>query len=284
MVLVLMATGCESTSGDADMAVVDMAVVDMSPRCGEWSPARAEARLASWSVDQNIRTLPALQAEPDVSRTIGVSVAYAPGQEVTNAQADAMLNASPLCLPPDGDGVACKLHFMRNGDVKKARDASSRGKCIEKELLDIASAMSVTDRIARGLMGLNEANTYSMDGPISNILFVNDLDLTLDGSNCNPGAVACAFWRSGAALIEKPSVINAQGTILRPTVLKHEIGHLHRLEHINIGNVYVSRFSGEEERISQSRCKHMRKHRPQNYSPWFEAHGGTIGTAGHACP
>jgi hypothetical protein len=143
----------------------------------------------------------------------------------------------------------------------------------------------VDDDVAVVLMGLDAAGNYSMDGPLANVLFVGGLRLNgTRGNRCGQRDIACAFKYAGGALIEKRAALQL------PDVLKHEIGHLHGLDHSEtngrqaIDGEYLSVGANLlENRISDRRCQNMRRFRPEEWSPWFIKAGGTIETAAFAC-
>ena len=87
-------------------------LVPPDPRCGVWEPSQEAAFRASFACHPpSARDLPALQKTPDASRVIGVTVAYAPGQEVSKEDIDGMLSFNPFCVNPPQNGVSCQLHF-----------------------------------------------------------------------------------------------------------------------------------------------------------------------------
>lgn len=271
-----MLLGCDD--GDPVLSGVDAGFPGL--RCGVWEPSRDDAERASDVTPLEERDLPALQADSDASREVGISVAYAPGQELNAEQVRELLDFSPFCIdPPPEGGVSCNLHFKLNGAVRSARDASPRGGCIEEVVLAGAGGRTIFDEEAAYLMGLNPARTFSLDGPLSNVLFVEDIELNnMAGNRCGPSDVACAFPEAGGVLIERSAGLNNRH------ILKHEVGHLHNLQHTARAKTYVSAVPASETRISEDACKHMRRHRPQNYSPWFAALGGTISIDPVECP
>ena len=87
---------------------------------------------------------------------------------------------------------------------------------------------------------------------------------------------------AGGAIIERAAVQS------KPWVPKHEIGHLHNVQHpdraeFSVG-FYVSASPVEERWIYSERCDFMMKYSPEHYSPWFVAVGGTVAKSAANCP
>jgi hypothetical protein len=288
---VLASVGCsnlpENDTSDTDMSVGPTAPEQPRPRCAIWTPSRDDAYIQSQIiVPASAGTLPDHPALPDDARTVGVTVAYVPQQEVTDEQVEEMLNAYPFCSAAGPPGVQCQLAFKLNGSVKKVRAASARGGCIEQEALEIAATMNTNDSVAATLMGLDHDNqNFSVDGPLANILFVKKLRVRgVAGNDCGLQDDACAYPRAGGALVNRSAVIKADdNSVINAWFLKHEIGHLHGLLHTGQGEMYVSDTRTEEKHISNERCKQMRRWIPQHFSPWFIALGGSLSTDDIMC-